>query len=94
MRPMVLMVLTHAGWGLVAVAPLPFLQALGAGWLTRSQLEALVTVIHSFRPHGVLLAKDNAVLWGPGNSTGESWEGGEQNPAEQSGSSQFYHRYT
>lgn len=68
--------LTQALRGLVAVTPLPSLQALGAGLLPGRQLEALVAVVHGSGSHRVLLAKDNAVLWGSGNSAGESWEGG------------------
>lgn len=73
--PRRLQTLTHALRGLVAVTPLPCLPALRAGLLPGLQLEALVAMVHGFRSHRVLLAKDNTVLRGSGNAAGESWEG-------------------
>lgn len=92
--PRSLQTLTHALRGLVAVTPLPGLQALCAGLLAGLQLEALVAMVHGFRSHCVLLAKDDSVLWGSGNSTGESWEGGGEKHSRGIGQLPIYYGFT
>ena len=86
--------LTHALRGLVAIAPLPCLQALGTGLLPGLQLEALVAMVHGLRSHRVLLAEDDTITGGSGNSTGESWgRRRRKNTAKKSVSFQFYHGF-